>query len=246
VATDRSSAVDTRRDVVKRYLKRWHVLAAIVVLAIAITMLVATPALAGGKVNVLPAHGLLYGKTLGQWLATWWTWELSYPVDHNPALDDTGALANLGQHGKVFMLAGDFAGNGPTRHFCVAYGKALLVNVIGVEASTLEDPPFYGGNYCQLRAAVEDSLFDFGTLVATVDGVPIPHLRHYCVESPLYRFHVPANNALGVDPGCGKSVARACIFMLAPLPKGRHVIHVYGEFPNLSYSEQTTYVIWVK
>lgn len=121
----------------------------------------------------------------------------------------------------------------------------MLVNVVSVEASTLEPPPFYGSNEAELRAVIEDPAFDYGTLSATVDGVAVPHLERYLVESPLYTFSVPDNNVLGVPADTGQSVAKACMFMLAPLPVGKHVIQVHGEFPNADWVEGVTFNITV-
>lgn len=232
----------------KSNLKRWRRASELVVLALVVMMTLVLPAWAhNANPRVIPPNAHAYGKTLGGWCAAWWQWNLSLPLDQHPGFDMDGTNASRGQHGPVWFLAGDFTGSsGVERDFTVPAGRALLVSLISVEASTLEQPPFYGKNRAELRAAIRDELFDYGDLSLTVDGVAVQDLDRYLVESPLFRFTVPADNILGVSgPAIGRSVAKGCFLILAPLPVGDHVIHVEGAFPNAEFIQDITYNIKV-
>ncbi len=82
----------------------------------------------------------------------------------------------------------------------------LLVQVVGVECSTLEPPPFYGGNEAELRACARS--FHFTNLHATLDGVAIGNGDRYLVESPLFSFTVPEDSIFGIPNGAtGQAVS---------------------------------------
>jgi len=132
------------------------------------------------------------------------------------------------------------------RDCTVPAGKALFFPIINVECSTLEAPPFYGGNEAELRACVEQDLFQLRNVFAVIDGVALQGLDRYLVESPVFTFQVPDNNVLGVAAGMGQSVSNGYYLMLAPLSVGEHTIRFGGFFPNFPFSLDITYHLTVK
>src|SRR6266511_747464 len=66
------------------------------------------PALAGQTSKVLPRKSMPYGKTYGEWSATWWKWALELPVTGHPFIDDPSFNVTSGQSGNVWFLAGVF------------------------------------------------------------------------------------------------------------------------------------------
>lgn len=213
----------------------------------ALLMIPASPAAAGNpNPRILPPGSTPHGMTYGEWSARWWQWALSLPVDQNPFFDENGGCSNgaNGQLGPVWFLTGVINVSGTaTRDCTVPAGKALFFPIINVECSTLEAPPFYGGNEAELRACAKG--FHFGNVFAEIDGVPVQDLDRYLVDSPLFTFTVPPNNVLGVGPGTGQSVSNGYYLMLAPLSVGKHIIRFGGTFTDFNFSLDITYHITV-
>jgi hypothetical protein len=181
--------------------------------------------------GAIPPHAKPYGMTYGEWSARWWQWALSLPVDQNPFFDEGGDCSNgaNGQLGPIWFLTGVINASGTAVRNCtVPVGKALFFPVINVECSTLEAPPYYGGNEAELRACAKG--FQFEDVFLEIDGVRVRDLTHYLVASPLFWFTVPPDNALGVPAGTGQSVSNGYFVMLTPRSAGKHVIHFGGAF----------------
>jgi len=183
---------------------------------------------------VYPPESAIYGMTYGDWLAAFFQYEFSFPVDNSPVFDNTGALCNLGQSGgPVFFLNSSVVPGVPITRTCtIPYGKALYIPNVGAECSNLEGAPFHGGNGPELRACVgtfTDGI-DRKSMKITVDHKKINNLQAYRAQTPVYNFIMPPdNNILGL-PGVtsGFSVADLYAVMLRPLPPGFHVIHFEG------------------
>ena len=196
--------------------------------------------------GVIPPNAEPFGRTYEEWSAKWWQWTLSLPVDQNPSFDEGGACTNgaNGQRGPVWFLTGVINQSGSAERNCtVPIGKALFFPIINVECSTLEAPPFHGDNKAQLRRCAKG--FRIANVSAEIDGVAVPHLDRYRVESPLFTFTVPPSNVLGVAAGTGQSVSNGYYLMLAPLSAGKHVIHFSGAFPDFPFTVGITYTLTV-
>lgn len=134
------------------------------------------------------------------------------------------------------------------RNCTVPAGKALFFPIINVECSTLEPPPYYGGNEEELRACA--NAFEFDDVFAEVDGKAVKRLDRYFVQSPMFNITVPRDNVLGVDVtvdpgGFGQSVSNGYYLMLPPLPPGAHKVRFGGSFPGI-FSLDITYNLTVK
>jgi len=181
--------------------------------------------------RILPAHAHAYGKSLGAWTAAWWQWALALPFSAHPLFDS--ASCDAGQSGKVWFLGGAFTGTETTRECTVPYGKAILFPIVNVECSTVEPPPFFGGNEAELRecaAVFQDTAFG---LSATIDGHDVANIDQYRVQSPVFDFTLPEDNIFGMPAGTsGQSVSDGVWILLAPLSRGSHTIHFEGSFPG--------------
>ena len=203
----------------------------------------------------LPPDAPAYGATLGEWGARHWQWLLSFPAPINPMLDETGERCGYGQSGPVFFLAGgppthaEDGGTPPAetgvRECTVPAGAALLLPLFGAECSTVEPPPFFGRDEAELRAACKALMDPPATLMASVDGVPIPDLERYRVQTPLFRFSLPADNLLGVPPATAEAVADGYWLLLAPLPPGTHELRFGGSLPDVGVGAEATYRLTV-
>jgi hypothetical protein len=161
-----------------------------------------------------------------------WETVLETPVPENPLA--AGEAWCLDLDGVVAPFTRDPAAV-PT--CTVDVGTEVFVAALSVECSTVEQPPFYGGNEAELRQCVRDLDVPQGDLTVTVDGEPVPLTL---VESPLLRLDLPEDDLLGVPAQRALSVASGSVALLRPLPPGTHEIvttgtgTVLGDFTNVT------------
>jgi hypothetical protein len=203
--------------------------------------------------NPVPPPVTPYGMSYEEWSAKWWQWALSMPNDQNPFFDEGGNCDNgaNGQLGPVWFLTGVINTSGTAVRNCtVPAGKALFFPIINVECSTLEPPPYYGGNEQELIACVHADDFAFGEVFAEIDGKAVKRLDRYLVQSPMFNITVPRDNVLGVDVtedpgGFGQSVSNGYYLMLPPLRPGKHIVHFGGTYTGFDFSLDITYNLTV-
>ena len=171
-------------------------------------------------------------RELATLLGELWEMVLETPVPENPLAAGEPWCVDL--DGAVAPFTLDPAAV-PT--CTVDVGTEIFVAALSVECSTVEEPPFYGGNEAELRQCVRDLDVLQGDLTVTVDGEPVPLTL---VESPLLRLDLPEDNLLGVPPQQALSVASGLVALLQPLPPGTHEIvttgtgTVLGDFTNVT------------
>jgi hypothetical protein len=89
-----------------------------------------------------------------------------------------------------------------TRSCTIPSGTALVVLVAIVECSTVEPPPFFGGDEAELRACASSGLDgSSGPMSLTVDGVPVRDLLGYRSITPLFDFRLPEDTCSGCRKG---------------------------------------------
>jgi hypothetical protein len=180
--------------------------------------------------QVIPRDANTYGNSSGEWSARWWQWALSIPAATNPVLDETGAHCAEGQSGPVWFLAGAFFGGTFERACTVPPGTALFWPIVNAAfgAAVFDCEPTQPGVPCNitvLRAAAAASM-DPVTLEASLDGVPVRHVRDYRVQSPVFSVTLPEGNIVDVPSGTyAPMVSDGYWLMLAPLSAGAHTIH---------------------
>jgi pimeloyl-ACP methyl ester carboxylesterase len=200
--------------------------------------------------TVLPPDAEVGGLSLGDWSARSWQWYFSLPQDINPFYDETGALCGYGQSGEVFFLAG--ADHNVERQCIVPLGAHIFVPLAGAECSTVEPPPFYGGNEAELNQCVTDAIdfaleaFDMSVMTLTVDGVAVPDLLSYRVRTPLFTLWLPENNILDSAQQTADSVGEGYQVMLAPLSEGEHLIEIVVPGPDVDQTTSITYHLRVQ
>jgi hypothetical protein len=186
------------------------------------------------KPRVLAPDSDVEGLTYGEWSAKWWQYVLSVPGEENPLNGAIGANCIFQRSGNVALIAVDPLVGEPIA--CeVPSGMTLFLDILSAECSTLEEPPFYGGNEGELRACAMG--FTFTDLQATIDGVDVEDLDQYVHLSPLFDFTIPEDNILWVDgPASGSSISNGAHLMLAPLSPGEHTIHLHASIPELEFT----------
>jgi len=228
-------------------MNRWLVLVVLVLLVAAggptaIRAQEATPiAGAGPEELVLPPDAPTYGLTYAAWTARFAQWAHSLPAGINPATDATGERCGFGQAGPVFFLVQAGDEEAIERTCTVPAGTALLLPLLDASCTTVEPPPFFGADEAELRACTEALFMAPAELTAVVDGVAIPDLERYRVQSDLFTVALPVGNWLDVEPAVTQGVADGYWLLLAPLPVGEHELQFGGSFPNSDFSTEVTY-----
>jgi hypothetical protein len=194
----------------------------------------------------LPPDAVVGGKSQAEWSAAWWEWATPIPADHHP-LTDT-ADVSTGQSGDVWFIGGSFVSGTAKRYCTIPTGKMLFLPVLNVECSTLECPgDFCGHTAAELSACAKRWMDNPTNLFCTIDGVAVPGLDSYRVQSPMFDFGpVPPNNVLGVPvpPDTGQSVSDGIYLMFSPLAEGEHTLHFGGAFAN-GFALDITYHLMV-
>jgi hypothetical protein len=217
------------------------------VLVLSLVLLLATTSMAGAKgganLRILPPKARVQGLTYGEWMARWWEYTLTIPASQNPLTGGSGANCVFQQVGKVGLVVANSTLGVPIN--CeVPAGTLLYMEVLGAECSTLEPPPFYGGNEAELRACAQG--FVLSDLAASIDGVEVKNLSKYIFTSPLYEFTVPEDNIFGVPAWTtGQSVGYGAYLMLTPLKPGKHTIHLHASVPNLGFTADKVFDLTV-
>ena len=123
-------------------------------------------------------------------------------------------------------------------------GTKIFVTPHTSECSTLEAPPYYGGDEAELRACARAVDAGVTGIVVTLDGEPVA-VRE--VESGLLSLDLPADNIFGAAAGTGEfSLAHGWVVLLHPLTPGAHEITVHAEGTYLGaphLTDNTTTII---
>jgi hypothetical protein len=177
-------------------------------------------------IAIFPADSKPYGLTYGQWTAKWWQWGYSIPKDINPAYDDTGKNCAQKQNGPVWFLAGTY-GHAVNRKCDIPAGKAILFPILNSECSFAEFPKLK--TLSELRTCAKTIQDQVSSLKASVDGIPIPSLQEYRIQSPPFNFTLSQNNILGLAANVTtQAIADGNWVFLKPLSPGSHKITFRG------------------
>jgi cache domain-containing protein len=177
-------------------------------------------------IAVFPVNSKPYGLTYGDWTAKWWQWGYSIPKDINPAYDDTGKNCAQKQNGPVWFLAGTY-GHPVNRKCDIPAGRPILFPILNSECSFDEFPNLK--TLSELRTCAKTIQGQVISLKASVDGIPIPSLQEYRIQSPLFNFTLPQNNILGLPANVTtQAMADGNWVFLKPLSHGSHKITFRG------------------
>jgi len=205
---------------------------AVVLVLLLVTVFIVS---ARGNANpkILSPNSRVQGLTYGEWSAKWWQYVLSIPEPQNPLAGGTGNQCAYQRIGNVGLIAVDPLANEPIQ--CeVPNGMMLFLDILSAECSTIEEPPFYGGNEEEMRDCALE--FTFTDLQASIDGVAVKNLDRYIHTSPLFDFTLPDQNILYTDELIGQSVSNGAHLILAPLSPGEHSAYLHATIPELEFT----------
>jgi hypothetical protein len=194
-------------------------------------------------VVIAPSAAAVPDKKLAKTLGALWQEVIETPTPQNlfgpnggdPCVDLGGVVAPFAP-----------ALGSPTLTCTVKPGTKIFVAAWTSECSTLEAPPFFGGNEAQLRACARAVDAGITRTDVTLDGKPVP-VRE--VESRLLHLDLPADNIFGAPAGTGPlSVAHGWVALLHPLKPGTHTItlHIEGTYVGAPVDFDNTTTIIVK
>jgi hypothetical protein len=178
--------------------------------------------------SVFSADSKPYNLTYGEWTARWWQWGYSIPKNVNPAYDNTGKDCGQKQkqNGPVWFLAGTY-GHSVNRVCTIPTGKAILFPILNSECSFAEFPKLK--TLSELHTCAKSIQDQVTTLNASIDGVPIPNLEKYRIQSPLFNFTLPQNNILRMPANTTtEAVGDGNWVFLKPLSPGIHKLMFKG------------------
>jgi hypothetical protein len=215
---------------------------------IAIAALVALAVHPARGQTVDPPGSIVAGQPIADWTVGWWSWVLQFPAVGNPLDDTTGALATVNNNGPVFYVAGTGAGTA-TRSFTVGTGTPLLFAMANILPTQWP---------VALENAVVASFYAATpSLIATIDGVPVPDLTSYAETSGVSSLGHAIPGSLGEtfetpgfpgDPACPGftpdllcPVISAGYYLMVNLPPGEHVITTGGTV-TFNLPDDPTYI----
>lgn len=220
--------------------------ALLAVLALGVTSMTSVMKAQDRHLPVLPPHATPFGQSYDEWSARWWQYVYSIPAAVNPLVDETGNNCAQGQRGRVWFLTGVFNETGvAVRDRCIVpAGTALFVPIVNVECNTIDvSPP---EPISALRAQCREAMDSAAGLSLEVNGVVVPHLGRFRVQSPVFSITLPLDNILEVPAGTYRpSVADGYYVMLAPLPPGRHTVRFRGALTRFGFSLDVAYHLTV-
>lgn len=178
-------------------------------------------------IAVFEANSTPFGLTYGEWTAKWWQWAYSIPKDIHPAYDDSGKYCTVNQNGRVWFFPGTY-GKPVIRECTIPYGKAILFPILNSECSVAEFPNLK--TIQELRICANAFQDQVTQLQAIVDGIAIPNLEKYRIQSLPFNFTLPENNILGLPANTStQAVADGNWVFLKPLSQGKHEIIFKGD-----------------
>ncbi len=183
--------------------------------------------------------------------AQWWQFIGSIPTTVNPGLDPTGADCMVGQRGPVWFLAGTFSGGTAARTCSIPAGEALffpIVNFVNINTPNVCGSGSANMSADELRAQIAPFIDAATNLSVQLDGEPVEDLPR--VKSKVFAITFPADNIFNAACGGPGAVPAATyspavddgFYVLLKPPKvGRHILHIHGEIPSISFVLDVTY-----
>jgi hypothetical protein len=161
------------------------------------------------------------------------------------------------QSAPVWFLT--LAYNHPVIRTCeIPQNTSLLITLLNSECSYAEFPSLKTEQ--ELRECAK-RMQDFVVGVnASLDGVSLPNLENYRIQTDLFNFTLPENNILNLTARTTQAVADGNWLFIKPLPSGTHKLIAKGDVNSTSKIEidgnqydgpigwnyTTTYILHVK
>jgi hypothetical protein len=201
-----------------------------------------------------------FNLTYADWTAKWWQWAYSIPQSIHPAYDDTGKFCKEGQKKPTWFFPGTYQ-HSVIRYCEIPYGVGILFPILNSECSFVEYPQMKTKeDLSNCAKKIQDKTVpEFVTL----NGVKIPNLENYRIQSDIFNFTLPKSNILNLPSETSQAVSDGNWVFLKPLPPGDYELKFKGnikttnnetngskakdEFAGpIGWNYTTTYILTVK
>jgi hypothetical protein len=200
----------------------------ILILAVGLSLAASPAALAQEEspattaVAVVPAGGDPLGTPYEQWAADWWAWFVGTPAEGHPS---SGGDCAAGDQGEVLFIA-HVPPDVTMATQCTATTDQWILASGG---GTMCDAPDYGATPEERLACVQSDKEVFSNVSVTVDGVAVPDIESYWVESADFDVTYPEGNLYELPAGTTQATVGGWFVMIEPLPAGTHTVVVRDE-----------------
>ena len=175
-----------------------------------------------------------FNVSYADWTERWWQWAYSVPWDTNPSYDDTGKYCSENQHGQVWYLTLAYE-HQVTRTCDIPENTALLMTLLNSECSYAEFPFLRTEEELRECAKGMQDLVVGGN--AYLNGVEIPNVKNYRIQSSVFNFTLPENNILDLPPQTTQAVSDGNWIFLKPLPPGNYELKIKGNIKTTTNNE---------
>jgi hypothetical protein len=140
--------------------------------------------------------------------------------------DKDGIALGVGQRLPVWFLPGTPLASSGTRTLVIPAGAALLFT----PAATFNGNNPGASTEAELRADLDAKFLDqISLLEVSIDGMPIPDVKKYRVQTPVFTTILAPDNFFGIPIRAGRDPRLAAVadgywLMLPPLSAGKHVL----------------------
>ena len=163
--------------------------------------------------------------------AQWWQTLVRVP--------NAASRCDLGAGNVVFLGA---TATGSVSGSCTLdAGTSVLLPLINIECSSLEEDPFFGANPGQRLVCAKRFADQFTDLRLTVNGVAIGNLNRLRVRSQPFEFSPVNGNLFGLPAGTGGSVSDGYWALIGPLAPGNYDIFASGYLPAFDFRTEIIY-----
>ena len=125
-----------------------------------------------------------------------------------------------------------FVGLGPCR---VPRGAAVAIQPVAWECSTAEGlgRSFAELRRCAIRNWARDFRHEVFPFTVHIDGRRLRAPRRWTFVTPGEIVMFPKDNVWGAPPGPSRSVTKGILYILRPLPRGKHTVRLRGHHAEL-------------
>ncbi|MDX1371060.1 MAG: hypothetical protein R3321_01235 [Nitrososphaeraceae archaeon] len=165
------------------------------------------------------------------WTAKWWQWAYSIPKNIHPAYDNTGKFCHVNQKEPVWFFPGTYE-HPVIRHCEIPKDVGLLFPILNSECSFAE--------FAEMKT--KDELSNCAKKIqdttvpefVTLNGIEIPNLEKYRIQSDLFKFTLPENNILDLPKGTTEAISDGYWMFLKPLPPGDYELKFKGNLKPIN------------
>ena len=158
------------------------------------------------KVKIYSRDSKPFGLTFNEWSAKWWQWLLVIPKSINPAMDDTGHHAHIGQiDPNVFFLCQTIEGvkRLPMRTISIPRGRSIFMPILNWISNFYE----HGNSEQELIQTAKKRMDVIGHIEVKCDGMAIQGLERYRSLSNFFVVKLPEDNVLDLPAGRARLVS---------------------------------------